>query len=101
MRSCLYRYVNREYEQYIINLITSFVEGNAVFGNELLGLDIFITKRRHIGQIYLNIQYDTGKYILTRRKYFNRSFWRPTYGKSHMGLRIRTRSPVDYLLRTW
>ena len=101
MRTCLYGYVNREYEQHLIDLITSFVEGNAVFGNELLGLNIFITKRRHIGQIYLNIQYDMGDYTLTRRKYFNRSFWRATYGKSHMGLRIRTHTPVDYRLRAW
>ena len=74
MRTCLYREVNREYEQYLVNLITSFLDTPSSVGNELLQLQIFINKRRHIGQMYLNITLFTENQALLRRKYFNSSY---------------------------
>ena len=104
MRSYFSKFINRKHEQVFLNIICDFVGGRLVrmfriggrrshISDEFWRLRIFVTKRRQLGKIYVEISDDNRAGCWSnkkpRRMYLDSFNWRPVLPKKLVALLCR------------
>ena len=75
MHSYISKFVNRETEQHLLDIVGDYAGGKLhVHGRELFRLHIFVTKRRHLGKIYVEPVHQRKS-----RKYLTSYYWSPKH----------------------
>ena len=111
MRTYLGKFVNREHEVHILDIIgdycSSFVDCRrykhfAVMARILpkfgyYRLRFYITKRKHIGQIYVEQCWKGKQLTVEKRKYLKQSMWRKIQNETVVRVQYRLTCTIEQL----